>query len=51
LFNKKLESPFNNKEKLNKEKPLFISFSFLKVFPNLIKGELITIADQKVIHK
>jgi hypothetical protein len=38
LLNKKLKSPFNIKEKLNKEKPLFNSFSFLKVLSNLIKG-------------
>jgi hypothetical protein len=50
LLNKKLESPFNIKEKLNKEKPLFNSFSFLKVLSNLIKRELILIADKELIH-
>jgi hypothetical protein len=51
LLNKKPKSPFNDKEQLNKEKPLFNSFSFLNVFPNLIKRQSIIIADKKLIHK
>jgi hypothetical protein len=51
LLNKKPKSPFNDKEQLNKERPLFNSFSFLKVFPNSIKRQLIIIADKKLIHK
>jgi hypothetical protein len=50
LLNKKLKSPFNIKEKLNKEKPLFNYFSFLKVLFNTIKRGLIIIADKKLIH-
>jgi hypothetical protein len=50
LLNKKLKSPFNIKEKLNKEKPLFNSFSFLKVLSNLIRRSLILIADKELIQ-
>jgi hypothetical protein len=51
LLNKKVKSPFNIKEKLNKEKPLFNSFSFLKVFSNLIKRKIIILADKELIHE
>jgi hypothetical protein len=50
LLNKKLKSPFNIKEKLNKGKPLFNSFSFLKVLFNITKRKLNILADKKLIH-
>jgi hypothetical protein len=50
LFNKRLKSPFSIKEKLNKEKPLFNSFSILKILSNLIKGQLVLIANEELIQ-
>jgi hypothetical protein len=50
LINKRLKCPFNIKGKLNKEKPLIKSFSFLKVLFNINKRKLIIITDKKLIH-
>jgi hypothetical protein len=51
LLNKTLKAPFNIKEKLNNGKPLFNSFPFLKVLPNLIERQLNILADKKLIHE
>jgi hypothetical protein len=51
LLNKKLKSPLNIKEQLNKKNPFLILFPFWKVLPNLIKGNKNILANKKLIQE
>jgi hypothetical protein len=51
LINERLKCPFNIQGKLNEEKALIKSFSFLEALFKINKINLIISSDKELIHK